>query len=218
MQVADTRFHPPARGYRLIVMAPQVEVGLLTAGGVVEPRADWTTQARDSVVKALIAQQSAHGGNVRVVSSLDELHYDQGKLRDLVALHKVVGLSIGIHKYGGPILALPTKAHRFDWTLGSEAVKMGGAVHYDYALFLHAQDSFESSGRAALRVASVLGCLVAGCASASGGEQLAYASLVDLKSGQVVWFNALRSSVGDIRTPDGARKMVGTLLAGMSAE
>jgi hypothetical protein len=213
-RMADVHYHPPARGYRLIVMAPEVEVGLVTAGGVLEPRQDWTTQAHDSVVKALIAQQSGHGGNVIVVSSLSELRYDPTKLRDLMALHRVVGLSIGLHKYSGAFLWLPTKSNHFDWTLGSEAVKMGSALHYDYALFVRAQDSFESSGRAALRVASIL----LGGAPLLGGQQLAYASLVDLKSGQVVWFNVLRSSVGDIRTPEGASKMVNNLLEGMSSE
>jgi hypothetical protein len=51
---------------------------------------------------------------------------------------------------------------------------------------------------------------------AQGGQQVAFASLVDLKTGQVVWFNTLASSVGDIRTQEGADKMVKTLLESMS--
>lgn len=214
--LADVRYHPPAPGYRLLVMAPEIEVGLVTAGGIVEPRQDWTSQARTSVVKALIEQQSGHGGIIKVASSLEELHYDPAKLRDLMALHRVVGVSIGIHKYASPAMSLPTKSGRFDWTLGSEAVKMGSALHYDYALFMHAEDSFETTGRAAVRVASFPACVVFGC-EVSGGQQLAYASLVDLKTGQVVWFNVLQSSVGDIRTPQGAAKMVSTLLESMSS-
>ncbi|HVY79502.1 MAG TPA: hypothetical protein VG994_00850 [Steroidobacteraceae bacterium] len=35
---------------------------------------------------------------------------------------------------------------------------------------------------------------------------------MDLKTGKVVWFNILSSSVGDIRSPEGAEKMVTTLL------
>jgi hypothetical protein len=49
----------------------------------------------------------------------------------------------------------------------------------------------------------------------TGGQQFAYASLVDLKTGQVVWFNTLAATVGDIRTPDGAKKMVDGLLSTM---
>ena len=42
--------------------------------------------------------------------------------------------------------------------------------------------------------------------------QVAFASLVDLKTGQIVWFNTLAATSGDIRTPEGAQKMVNSLL------
>jgi hypothetical protein len=52
----------------------------------------------------------------------------------------------------------------------------------------------------------------------SGGQQIAFASLVDLKTGKVVWFNVLSSTVGDIRTPEGANEMVGKLLQSLNSE
>ena len=36
-QVADSGFRPPAGNYRVIVMQPDISVGVLTAGGGVEP-------------------------------------------------------------------------------------------------------------------------------------------------------------------------------------
>ena len=45
--------------------------------------------------------------------------------------------------------------------------------------------------------------------------QVAFASLVDLKSGRVVWYNFLRKGTGDIRTRDGAADMVDELLSDM---
>jgi hypothetical protein len=51
-----------------------------------------------------------------------------------------------------------------------------------------------------------------------GGQQVAFASLVDLKTGSVVWFNVLTSGVGDIRTPEGANQMVGKLLEKLTSE
>jgi hypothetical protein len=214
-QVADVAYHPPHGSYRLIVMEPDIELGLLTAGGIVEPRQDWTVQARESVLKALIAQQLAQRADVRVLASLDEVDYDPQRLSELLWLHKAVGTTIRWHKYSGS--SLPTKDNRFDWTLGSEAVSFGTAVHYDYALFLHAENSFESSGRAALEAAGLPSCLVGFCVIAPGGRQSAFASLVDLKTGQIVWFNTLHSAVGDIRKVESARKMVDTLLEGMSS-
>jgi len=213
-RMTDVSYHPPEGQYRLLVMEPDIQVGLLTAGGAVEPRADWTARAHDSVLKALSKQQSTHGADVKVVTTAEDLRYDPKKLADLVWLHKVVGDSIRIHKYLG--IVLPTKAHRFDWTLGEPAVELGAATHYDYALFLYAEDSFESSGRAVLRVADFVGCALGGVCL-SGGQQFAFASLVDLKTGQIVWFNTLKSSVGDLRTEEGAQKMVNTLLRSISS-
>jgi hypothetical protein len=121
-----------------------------------------------------------------------------------------------MHKYG--VQPLPTKANHFDWTLGEQAVAFGTATHYDYALFLHAQDSFSSGGRMALQAAGFLGCLVGVCVAVPGGQQIAFASLVDLKTGNVVWFNVLASGIGDIRTPEGANQMVGKLLEKLTSE
>jgi hypothetical protein len=212
-QFSDIGFRPPEGRYRLLVMRPDVSVGLLTAGGQVEPRADWTTTARTHLLAALEAQQGGHGGAVKVAGDQDDLGIDPDALADLEHLHRAVGTAIRVHKYGG--LALPTKQGRFDWTLGETAVRFGVATRYDYALFLHAEDSFSSSGPVALQAVSLLGCAVGVCMMPHGGQQAAFASLVDLKTGKVVWFNTLSSSVGDIRTPEGAGKMIEQLLARM---
>jgi hypothetical protein len=212
----DTGFQPPSGNYRLIVMQPDVEVGQVTAGGVVEPREDWTNQARDNVIKALDAEQAAHGAVVKVAATPADAGWDPAKTDDLIALNRAVGTAIERHKYGGQ--TLPTKQNSFDWTLGEEAVTFGAATHYDYALFVHASDSFSSGGRVALQVFGALGCAVTGaCVIAGGGQQVAFASLADLKTGRIVWFNVLVSGVGDIRTPQGAKDLVGKLLEPMHA-
>lgn len=219
-QQTDTGFHPPKGNYHVIVMQPDVTAGLLTAGGMVEPREDWTTEARGNVIKAVEARQTRQGAVVKVAATAQDTGWDAGSAEDLILLHRAVGTAIMMHKYG--MQPLPSKKDSFDWTLGEQAVAFGAATHYDYALFLHAQDSFSSGGRKALQAAGFLGCLVGVCVGVcvgvSGGQQIAFASLVDLKTGKVVWFNVLSSTVGDIRTPEGANEMVGKLLQSLSSE
>src|SRR4051794_24902227 len=65
-QYADVQFPPPQGDYKLLVMRPDVTVGSLTTGGLIEPRADWTEQARTNIAAALRAQQAARGGRVQV--------------------------------------------------------------------------------------------------------------------------------------------------------
>ena len=208
-QFADVGFHPPAGDYKLIVMRPDISVGLLTAGGSIEHRDDWTDQALANILTALTAQQGGHGGTVKVATTREEAG-DPRVVADLDRLHDAVGKSIRVHKYSP--LKLPTKTGKFDWTLGDSAVAFGASSGYDYALFLHAEDSFSSSGRVALQAVEFMGCMVGVCYLSPGGQQAAFASLVDLHTGQIVWFNQLASNVGDMRTPDGADKVVANLL------
>jgi hypothetical protein len=222
-QYADLQFTPPEGNYKLLVLRPDVTVGSLTTGGMVEPRAEWTEQARANIVAALRAQQAARGGNVTIIEHRNELPgVPEQELADVERLNFVVDESIVDAKYNGNYL--PTKRGRgLDWTLGADAVKLGQKSGYDYALFLHAEDQVASTGRIALGVLGLAGCVVGFCAPNVGGaEQLDYASLVDLKTGQVVWFNVVDAAsqvpgikFGDLRTPQGAAQMVERLLGRM---
>jgi hypothetical protein len=209
-QIADAGFQPPQGNYRLIVMQPDISVSVLTAGGMKEQREDWTNQARENVLNALAEQQAKRGGETKIAATRDDTGADSALAGELISLHRAVGEAVRLHKYSP--LPLPTKAERFDWTLGPRSAEFGAKAGADYALFLNAQDSFSSGGRVALQALAVLGCGLGVCVVPGGGSQFAFASLVDLKTGQLVWCNTLLSSVGDIRTPEGSAKMVSALL------
>jgi hypothetical protein len=222
-QFADVQFTPPQGDYKLLVLRPDVTVGSITTGGMVEPRAAWTDQARASIVAALRAQQAARGGALTIIEHRNELPgVTAEELADVERLNAAVDESIVVHKYLGDYL--PTKRGRgLDWTLGNNAVQLGRKTGYDYALFLHAEDEVASTGRIVLGVLGAAGCVVGFCAPNIGGAtQLDYASLVDLKTGEVVWFNVVRAGsqipgikFGDLRTPQGAAQMVERLLGRM---
>jgi hypothetical protein len=222
-QVADVQFEPPQGDYSLVVMRPDVTVGSVTTGGMVEPRADWTEQARANLLQALRTQQAGRGGRTLIMETRSSVPgVDPKMVADLERLHNAVGTSIALHKYLGA--ELPTKRRGLDWTLGRDAVEFGRRTGMDYALFLYAQDSTASTGRVALQVLGIAGCFIGFCAPVSGGSQSAFASLVDLKTGDVVWFNVLQTGsqlpglqLGDIRTPQGSAQMVDRLLGRMKA-
>lgn len=222
-QVADLQFTPPQGDFKLLVMRPDVTVNSVTTGGLPEPRADWTDQARANIITAMRSQQAERGGNVQVLERRDQLQGVSAEtVADLERLHSAVGNSIALHKYLGA--GLPTKRRQgLDWTLGQEAVSLGQKTGYHYALFLHAEDNIVSGGRVALQVLGIAGCFVGFCApNIGGGGQFAYASLVDLRTGEVVWFNVLQTGsqiagikMGDMRTPQGAAQLVERLLGRM---
>jgi len=126
-QFADVQFTPPQGDYKLLVLRPDVTVGSLTTGGMVEPRADWTDEARTNILAALRAQQASRGGKVQFIERRNELAgIDPQEVADVERLNYAVAQSIVIHKYLGDYL--PTKRSKgLDWTLGEDAVRLGQA-------------------------------------------------------------------------------------------
>lgn len=211
---AAADFTPPQGDYKVIIMRPDIAVSVFTVGGTTEPREDWTNAAREHVLAAIQKEQRARGGTSKLALTREDAGASPELVLELERLHEAVGQSIQMHKYTLHA-ELPTKKGKFDWTLGELAVQYGQASGYDYALFVFARDSFSSGGRQALQTIGLLGCVVGVCMLPSGGIQQGFASLVDLKTGNVVWFNYLVSEVGDIRTAEGAEDMVRRLTSGI---
>jgi hypothetical protein len=187
-------------GAKIVLMPMDVELYSMSAGGVLEPQAEWTAQALSNLESAFQAKKAALGVEMlRLGSEPDEV------VDELNRLHGVVGAAISIHHFGP--YKLPTKAGRFDWTLGEGVDAIRNKTGADYALFTFVRDSYASSGRVA---AMVVGALFG--FGLTGGFQVGYASLVDLHDGRVVWFNMLRRGTGDLRTPEKATETLDTLL------
>jgi hypothetical protein len=176
----------------------------LTAGGADAPRADWTKTAIDLTAKDIAAALSSRGIAVAKADTAASPRESQ-----IVKLNSAVGQAILLHLYYSPI-KLPEKGDVLDWTLGPGAGLLREKYHGDYALFIHLRDSYSSTGRQALiGVAALL------LVPVPGGFQSGFASLVDLRTGKIVWFNRLLSVNGDLRNEDDARDTVGELLQGL---
>jgi hypothetical protein len=195
----------------IIVMRPDVRVGQLEVGGVVTPKADWTDEARTYLQAAMDNSQRLKSATI---VPFDATADETAKLTsDYEYLHRAVATSILEHKYFGA--KLPTKKDAFDWSLGAGVAPLGQTTNSNYALFLYTEDSFSSAARKATQVVGALGCLVGFCVIRGGGVHRYYASLVELETGNIVWFNVLRGSEGDIREDKGAQSTVDALLASM---
>jgi hypothetical protein len=202
---------PADKPVTIVLMRPDMEVGELQAGGMVEPNADWTKAAREHLARAM---ESAHKSRNIELKPIDESQEGNAQLvADYEALHRAVAEAIVTYKYYGA--KLPTKKDQFDWTLGPGAQKLGEASGANYALFFYGRDNFASASRKAVQVAGMLGCLIGMCIITSGGQHVYYASLVELSTGNVEWFNELRGSKGDVREADGAQGMVDAIMASM---
>ena len=132
------------------------------------------------------------------------------------------------------------------WSLRFESRDLRQASDVRYALFLALRDRYSSTGRVvgqvalgALFIASIVflgvpltpldlddagprysrfGAPAMNVTSSGSGcpEQMGYASLVDLDSGDVVWLNSISNGCFDLRDPDELRNTLKLLLSGLA--
>lgn len=190
-------------GSRIALMPVDVELFQISAGGILEPRADWTTAAAGHLKSAYRERMAKLGS--QVVELADE---ESDAMAQLRRLNAAVSAAISLHHFGSN--PLPTKERKLDWTLGSDVRLIRERTGADYALFTFVRDSYATQER----VASVIVALVLGFAMPPGGVQLGYASLVDLTGGRVLWFNQMLRSHGDLRERERALETVQALLEG----
>jgi len=195
-----------AADLRVVLMPPDITLSELTVGGVQEVNAEWTAAAKTYAQQAL--QTFLQQRNTQLVAYKEPENADAAHMHEqLIKLHEAVGNSILVHQYFQP-LQLPTKKDKFNWTLGDEVQALGRDEGADYALFVHITDSYSSPGRVA---AQILGAFIG--VGIPGGVQVGYASLVDLRTGEVIWFNRLARASGDLRKPDAARATIDVLMS-----
>ncbi len=212
----DTTGQPLRIDGSVVLVEADIELSEMLVGGAAEPRKEWTEAARRLYPQAARDVLQAQGIAMRPDFYLPADAGSENRLRQLHLLNQAVSLSIlewsraSSSASGG----LRNKHGRFDWTLGPGVAELRQATGADYALFTYIRDSYTSGGRAAMRIVGFV--LLGG--DIGGGTQIGLASLVDLRTGQVVWHNLLLDQTGDLRDVAGARETAGDLLKGMRGE
>ena len=223
--ISREEFEFPAEGtVKIAVFRPDVHVGSLGVGGVDSPNAEWTAAARDNMQAAMEEQARQLNSSMVMV---DDLEGEQAELlTHYRGLFEAAASSMFTHIAQGD--RLPTKTERvqvegraggrsvtrLDWTLGEGARELKQATGADYAMFVFTHDAYGDAGRKAAQAVGMLGCLVGACVLITAGVHIGYAGLVDLETGQIVWFNTDLSMGGDPREAEGAVKRVTQLMAG----
>jgi hypothetical protein len=188
---------------RIVLMPTDIELFSISGGGVLEPKADWTDAAAKHFRAALIEKKKKLGA-----VSIELSEKDADDFAEVNALHAAIARAINLHHFGPGYFALPTKGGKLDWSLGDVVRPIKQKTGADYALFSWVRDSYVSGERvAAMIVLGLLGVVV------PGGAQIGYASLVELDTGRVVWFNRLQRGWGDLREAASAVETLDALLA-----
>jgi hypothetical protein len=193
---------------RIVLVRPAIRVGAQSTGGLYEPNADWTHQARQYIEEALREVQGQLGNEIVIADEDDPI--EGATVRQYVNLFGSVADSVIEYQFfRGNRLPTKVRSRDFDWTVGPGLRDLISLRSARYALFINTRDEYGSTGRKILQVAGLL----AGVPVVSGVHH-GYAGLVDLETGDLVWLNADRQMGGDVRTQEGARKRVRQLLEG----
>ena len=192
------------RNAKIVIMPTDIELFSVSAGGVPEPKADWTDAANRHFKAALVQRKKSLG-----VESMELSEKDADEAAEINTLHAAIARSIQMHHFGPGLLNLPTKEGKLDWSMGEPVRALKAKTGADYALFSWIRDSYAS----AERVAATVILAVVGIGIHPGGVQIGYASLVDLDTGRIVWFNQLARSSGDLREPEKAAETLNALLS-----
>ncbi len=199
--------HEPAR---ILLMPLDVELSRVTAGGIVEPKADWTANAKKHMLAAFEYEAGKRDAGL-VLYDADRVQTGSVQLQ-LERLHRAVGSMVLLHQYQRP---LPSKKKALSWTLGDRANQLKKDYSAQYALFVFVRDSYSSKGRQAYQLLSAIATMggFIRFGAVTGGSQVGFASLVDLNNGDIVWFNRLSQSWGELRTQEAAAVVISRLLS-----
>ncbi len=200
-------------GAKIVLVEPEIQLYELKASGMPEPRADWSREAQQrlpQVFGEMLRQKNAILlPDYRPSPELPPEH----RIRQVLALNQAVMSTIFLHSYQH--VPLPTRGAArkkpLSWTLGPGVGEIRRVTGADYMLYVYVQDTYASSGR----VAMMLLGLALQVAILNGGQQAGIATLVDLRTGDVVWFNVLVDQLGDLRDAEGARNTARNLLKGL---
>lgn len=196
-------------GKTILVFRPSVEVGAQSTGGMFEPNAEWTRQARQNIQQQLEIMQVRLGNEI--IEAPEAYGADAMAMQEHMALFAAVADAVVRYQFfvGD---RLPTKKRDnkegvFDWSLGEGVSDLPGAADADYGLFIYNRDAYGSTGRKVLQVVGLLAGV-----GVTSGEHVGYAGLVDLKTGDLLWLNADGRMGGDVRELEGSEKRVRQLL------
>jgi hypothetical protein len=198
---------PVAAASKVLVMEPDVRLWVLDPLGGRQPHAAWTAAAHQHVRVALADALRARG--VEPVPYQMPGDSDRARAHDqLVRRHWVVFQESALaNRNRSKLLIRPGS---LDLTLGADSRSLGEEYEADYALFVRMSDSYQSAG---VLGSALLITLTMGALAPPPGQQIGNASLVDLRTGDLVWTRIFtRQGGGDLRQPVPARAAVDTLL------
>jgi len=184
---------------KVAVLAPEMKIFRFTAGGVDQYQDDWSIKATGFMKEELRRE-------LDTFDTIEFVYVDKDSLDDLskqfidqqIAIYYMVAYSIVAHTYE-PATLFKHKKMKFDYTLGSELGEFKQIEDVEAILFVNGRNYIWTAGRASLALLSGAVTLFTGVyLPIPAGKEMLTAALVDVNTGDILWFNYL-AMPGDMR-------------------
>jgi len=173
----------PPLSFMVLVFPPEVIINLKNAGGMSEPRADWSSVVQQNLTGAIIEYMYENG--------IEGVRYGQNSLSDshiyLLRQGTVMMDGVELSQRGGGI-----GSRRF-YALSEGQIKKLSSFGVNYLLIVALTAEVASGGRQAVAILSAL----AGTTVSTSSSQFR-AAIFDLRDGQLAWANMDTASLGDL--------------------
>lgn len=188
----------------LVVLPVNIEVVEVSAGGVEEKVPDWSTEASQSVLKALSAVVQKQGLKEAAAPQLAEKF--AANVDEHVALYKLVVNTVWR-------LSWKHKIKRFDYSIGPGLRELADKTGADAAVLVYGREYVSTAGRKARAVVGHIPLINAFTGPAPQlGHSFVHIGVVDLRTGDLLWVNSeFRKGSTNLRDPDDAANMVKTI-------
>lgn len=199
----------------IAVMPPDVKMYQLTAGGIPELIDEWSDSTKAELLSCIREElNSMRSVNPSFIDDKTLSEEDRDFIKEQNGLYSAVGGSIIWHTYTqGSIFK--HKMDNFDYTLGSELSKISDITNADALLFCTARNYIWTAGRTSTQVfATLFGALTGVVFILPSGPELLAVSLIDAKTGDVIWFHYIPMQ-GDLRKKEVCKEKVAKLFSSL---
>lgn len=183
---------------RVLLLPADIRVHEISVGGVVEKVDDWTSRAGGHAMKSL--QEIARSKNLFETKESPPLSEEEKHALDQhLALYELVAGSADFSR-AGPFAPWRERAKRFDYTLGPGLREFAERSDMDAAVIVIGSDYISSAGRKATMALGILAAALTGVAVVpAGGISFVSVGVVDLRTGDLLWFATNRGQAKDLR-------------------
>lgn len=187
---------------KVLLLPVDVIIKEVTAGGVAEEVPDWSKQGSANVREALSKYFNAEKKKkIRLMEMPKLSDRDTDNVKQHLALYRRVAGAVVDTSYGQ--MPWPHKIQKFDYTLGQGLSALAERTGADSAIIVVGEDEVSTTGR---KIAAFF------LDSVSYGHSFLSAAIVNLRSGDILWFNyAFQYKSTDLREADDALKLVDML-------